>query len=139
MVRYNGEHCKVYHFSDDTNLLIFSKSLKILNKLLNIDLRNLTNWLNANKISLNVSKTKLIIFKPKWKPLDFNMKIRLNGQRLYPTDLVRYLGVKTDSKLNRKIHFDAIATKLNRANVMLFKVRDFVNANILMQFILRII
>ena len=131
MVRYKGEHCKVYHFSDDTNLLIFSKSLKILNKLLNIDLRNLTNWLNANKISLNVSKTKLIIFKPKWKPLDFNMKIRLNGKRLYPTDLVRYLGVKTDSKLNRKIHFDAIATKLNRANVMLFKVRDFVNANIL--------
>ena len=131
MVRYNGEHCKVYHFADGTNLLIFNKSLKILNKLLNIDLENLTNWLNANKISLNVSKTKLIVFKPKWKPLDFNMKIKLNGKRLYPTDLVRYLGVKTDSKLNWKILFNAIATKLNRANVMLFKVRDFVNANIL--------
>ena len=89
MVRYNGEHCKVYHFTDDTNLLIFNKSLKIFNKLLNIDLRNVTNWLNANKISLNVSKTKLIIFKPKRKPL--------NGKRLYPTDLVRYLGVKTDN------------------------------------------
>ena len=123
MVRYNGEHCKVYHFTDDTNLLIFNKSLKIFNKLLNIDLKNVTNWLNANKISLNVSKTKLIIFKPKRKPL--------NGKRLYPADLVRYLGVKTDSKLNWEIHFNAIAIKLNRANVMLFKVQDFVNANIL--------
>ena len=44
---------------------------------------------------------------------------------------VRYLGVKTDSKLNWKSHVNAIATKLNIANAMLYKVRDFVNANIL--------
>ena len=93
------KHCKVYHFADDTNLLMINKSLKRLNKLLNIDLKNLTNWLNANKISLHVSKTELIIFKPNRKPLDFNMKIKLNGERLYPTDSVRYLKVKIDSKL----------------------------------------
>ena len=51
------KHCKVHHFADDTNLLIINKSLKRLNKLSNIDLKNLTNWFNANKISLNVSKT----------------------------------------------------------------------------------
>ena len=39
--------------------------------------------------------------------------------------------VKIDSKLNWKSHVNAIATKLNRANVMLYKIRDFVNANIL--------
>ena len=47
------KHCKVHHFTDDN---LFNKSLKILKKLLNIDLKNLTNWFNANKISLNVSK-----------------------------------------------------------------------------------
>ena len=46
------KHCKVHHFADDTNLLIINKSLKRLNKLLNIDLKNLTNWLNGNKILL---------------------------------------------------------------------------------------
>ena len=123
------KHCKVHHFADDTNLLIINKSLKRLNKLLNIDLKNLTNWLNANKISLNVSKTELIIFKPKRKPLDLNMEIKLNGKRLHPTDSVRYIGVKTDSKLNWNSHVNAIATKLNRENAMLYKVRDFVNSN----------
>ena len=59
------------------------------------------------------------------------MKIKLNGKRLYPTDSVRYLGVKIDSKLNWNIHVSAITTKVNRANAMLYKVRDFVNANIL--------
>ena len=37
------KHCKVHHFADDTNLLIINKSLKRLNKLLNIDLKILTN------------------------------------------------------------------------------------------------
>ena len=105
-------HCTVHHFADDTNLLIINKSLKILHKLLNSDLKDLTNWLNGNKISLNVSKTELIIFKPKRKPLDFNMKIKLNGKRLYPTDSVKYLGVKIDSKLNWKSHVNVTATKL---------------------------
>ena len=50
--------CKVHHFADDTNLLCLSNSIKKLNKLVNADLKHLVNWLNANKISLNVNKTK---------------------------------------------------------------------------------
>ena len=57
--------CKVHHFADDTNLLYLGKSIKKLNKLVNIDLKNLLYWLNANKISLNVKKTELVIFKSK--------------------------------------------------------------------------
>ena len=65
------KHCKVLHFADDTNLLHINDSIKKLNKAVNSDLRNLTNWLNANKISLNVSKTELILFKPKMKKIRF--------------------------------------------------------------------
>ena len=35
--------------------------LEKLNKMLNKDLKNLSNWLNANKISLNVDKTEMIL------------------------------------------------------------------------------
>ena len=52
-------------------------------------------------------------------------------KKLYPIDSVKYLGVKIDSKLNWKSLVNTIATKLNEANAMLYKVRDFVNANIL--------
>ena len=48
--------CKVHHFADDTNLIHFSKSVNRLNKYVNLDLKNLTYWLNANRISLNVKK-----------------------------------------------------------------------------------
>ena len=62
--------CKVHHFADDTNLLYLGKSIKKLNKLVNYDLKNLLYWLNANKISLNVKKTELVIFKSKQKQFD---------------------------------------------------------------------
>ena len=62
--------CKVHHFADDTNLLHFNKSVAKLNKLVNQDMKILTVWLNANKISLNVEKAKLVIFKHQRKRHD---------------------------------------------------------------------
>ena len=55
--------CKVHHFADDTNIIHFSKSVYRLNKYVNLDLKNLTYWLNASRISLDVKKTELVIFK----------------------------------------------------------------------------
>ena len=52
--------CKVHHFDDDTNLLCLSNSIKKLNKLVNADLKPLANWLNANKVSLNVKKAEMV-------------------------------------------------------------------------------
>ena len=48
--------CKVHHFADDTNLLCLRNSIKKLNKIVNPDLKHLANWLNANKISVNIKK-----------------------------------------------------------------------------------
>ena len=78
--------------------------LKKLNKLVNYDLKNLLHWLNANKISLNVKKTELVIFKSKRKQFDGEIKLKLSCKRLFPTDSVKYLGVKIDENLSWKSH-----------------------------------
>ena len=62
--------CKVHHFADDTNIVCLSNSIKKLNELVTADLKHLLNWLNANKISLNVNKTEITIFKSKQKKLE---------------------------------------------------------------------
>ena len=55
--------------------------------------------------------------------MDFDLKIKLNGKRLYPTDLVKFLGVRIGSKLNWKAHIAAdIAMKLFTENAMLYKI-----------------
>ena len=42
--------------------------------------------------------------KQKWFYSDqkksFNLKIKLNGKRLYETNSVKYLGIRVDNKLN---------------------------------------
>ena len=47
---------KIKHFADETNLLCVSNSIKKLSKLFNADLKHLVNWLNANKVSVNIKK-----------------------------------------------------------------------------------
>ena len=89
--------CKVHDFADDTNLLCLGNSMKKQNKLVNADLKRLVNWLNANKISLNVKKTEMVIFKSKQKKFEGDLKIKLSGKRLYSTESVKYLGVKNDT------------------------------------------
>ena len=69
--------CKVHHFADDINLLCFNESVAKLNKLVNQDMKNLTVWLNANQISLNVEKAELLIFKHQRKNLGLKLKLNL--------------------------------------------------------------
>ena len=56
------KHSETFHFADDTHLLHFSKTIESLCSKINADLRILTCWLNANKISLNSSKRNLFYF-----------------------------------------------------------------------------
>ena len=50
--------CNFHHFANDTNPLYPSSSIKKLNKIANAYLKHLINWLNANKILLNIKKLK---------------------------------------------------------------------------------
>ena len=118
------KYCKVHHFADDTNLLHINTSARKLNRLLSLDMKYLSVWLNANKISLYVQKTKLAIFKQKRKILDHKIKLKLNRKRLYPAPSVKCQGVKIDENLNWHHHINDLAAKLNRTNALLFKVRN---------------
>ena len=123
--------CKVHHFADDTDLLCLSNSIKKLNKLVNTDLKHLVNWLNANKISLNVKKAEMVIFQSNQNKFEGNLKLKLCGKRPYPTESVKYLGVKIDTTLSWQYNVNDLSIKLNRANALLFKMRKYVSLKIL--------
>ena len=125
-LHFSIKNSSVYHFADDTNLLNISNSLKRAQKQINLDLKSLYKWLLANKISLNCSKTELIIFhKARFKP-EYDFKIKLNGHKLFPANNIKYLGVYLDSTLSGKAHCSVLASKLRRANGLLSKIRHYV-------------
>ena len=95
------KHSSVYHFADDTNLLNINSSPKRMQKQVNLDLKFLYQWLQANKISLNCSKTDLLFFhKPRSPIPNFEFKLKLNWHKLLPSDSIKYLGTYIDSSLS---------------------------------------
>ena len=65
------------------------------------------------------------------KKVDFELKLKLTGKRLFTIKTVKYLGIKIDESLAWNEHINNIAIKLNRGNAMLYKVREFVNTRVL--------
>ena len=54
---------RVHHFADNTNLLLVDNSLKKINKHIDHDLKLPTTWIRANRISLNTSKTEILLVR----------------------------------------------------------------------------
>ena len=101
---------------------------------INLDLKYLCKWLKANKISLNASKTKVLIFRHPNKPIMYrkktedklsmwNITIKIDGKKIEPSTHVKYLGILIDSFLNWNFHIDELSTKLSCAVGMLAQIR----------------
>ena len=73
----------------------------------------------------------MVIFKSNQKKFEGDLKIKLCGKRLYPTESVKYLGVKIDTNLSWQYHVNDLSIKLSRANALLFKMRKLVSLKIL--------
>ena len=94
---------------------------------MNKDLFSLCTWLRANRISLNASKTELIIFRDPRKKINEELKFKINGKKLVPCKSVKYLGVFIDCFLNWNTHLISLSKKLSRAAGMLSKIRHYVD------------
>ena len=119
-----------FHFTDDTCLLNIEKPISKINRSLKKDLKELSFWLNSNKIALNVAKPEAMLFKTKHKTCDTDLRGKLCRKRLYKTKYLRYLGIKIDDNLNSKIHIHDLASKLNRTYAVLAKLMHFLNLTI---------
>ena len=54
-------------FADDTNLFYSHSNIDTLFKTVNKELNYINEWFKANKLSLNISKTKYTFFHPRRK------------------------------------------------------------------------
>ena len=89
----------VFHFADDTNLLFSHKDPSIIKKMMNDDLKSLFCWLCANRLSLNVSKTEFIIFRPPKMALEDRIVLTLNNTKIFESRKIKYLGLIIDDRL----------------------------------------
>ena len=82
---------------------------------MNEDLNQLFECLCSHRLSLNVSKTELIILKPPKKRPYERITVKLNGITLYESSKIRCLGliIIIDDRLTWKHHISELSKKLN--------------------------
>jgi hypothetical protein len=69
-------------FADDTSGLAENENLNDLIKLVNNELKKLANWFMENKMAVNVSKTKYIIFRARGKKINEHEPVVFNNNEI---------------------------------------------------------
>ena len=101
-------------YADDTSLISksidFNKQLDI--EKLNTELNNILSWLSINKLSLNVTKTKYMIFTPKNKILNLP-HITNNNEPIQNVSDFSFLGILLNEHMSWQNHIDNISNKIS--------------------------
>ena len=67
-------------------------------------------WFKANKLTLNLDKTVCVLFDNQSKPQRVTLEI--GTYLLQSSELVKFLGVWIDNKLNLNKHINSLIAKL---------------------------
>ena len=127
----NSLRCAVPRmFADDTNLTLLSvKTLTEIKLALIPELNNLSCWLKANKLSLNVAKTELMIIgsRQRLSAQCDDVEIRIDDQIIKRVDHTKSLGLTIDAQLSWGKHVEEICKKVSLAIGALKRVRPFIS------------
>ena len=115
--------CSCVTFADDTTVFAAGSNLKFLFKKVNADLERLGDWFDSNSLTLNVDKSKFIVFRNRGKALLHNGSIRLAGKELERVNKIKFLGVTIDEFLDWKYQVKNVLTKLIAGNYSLRMVK----------------
>ena len=132
-------------FADDTNITQSAKTLTNLKQAFTPELSNLSCWLKANKLRLNVAKTELMIIgsRQRLSVQNEDVEIRIDDQIIKRVGHTKSLGVTIDAHLPWCRHVEEISRKVSSAIGALKRVRAFTpketaieiyNARILLNF-----
>jgi hypothetical protein len=109
-------------FADDTNLLFQHENKALLSQIINNELENIANWFSANRLSLNIDKTKFISFGN--NVLDHNSIIlNINGINICQVNSISFLGVIIQNNLKWNEHIQNKASKVLKVNSILSRMK----------------
>ena len=120
-------------FADDTNLTVAGESIQEIELNMNSDLACINEWLLANKLSLNVTKTEFILIGSahKLNNLVTQPDLKINHKKIKQVCNATVLGVELDDKLSWNRHIDKVAKKVTSGIGAIRKIRDCVDRDTL--------
>ena len=89
---YKSSDILQFHlFADDTSIFYSHKNLKNVEMTSSNELIKVSEWLIANKLTFNVSKSNFVIFHPPQKKIHTNITLYINDKKLEEKQFPKYL------------------------------------------------
>ena len=108
-------------FADDTTLntvlsLFPDRNGINTSTLINDELAKITEWLRANKLSLNTGKTKYMLFRYSQTPLRTipKLDLKMDGKIIEKVDNFNFLGITISETMSWKAHIEKISVKISK-------------------------
>ena len=106
-------------FADDTTFQINGPDPSVLFETVNAELQKAAKWFQSNRLTLNVSKTKFILFRKKGMMVDFrNLKLQIGNEIVErigsdcTTKSFKLVGLHLDEYLSWDHHINYVHGKL---------------------------
>ena len=123
---------KFVHFADDTSLVqnisfFVSENLSHsqTERRINAELKKVYDWLCVNKLSLNVSKTRSMLFKhPKIPSVHPTYNLEINNEKIKCVKEFNFLGIVLDEHLSWKPHIKKVRAKVCQTIGVIKRVRN---------------
>ena len=123
---YLASKLKNVMFADDTNLFISDENIGELFQQMNNKLKSVSTWFKANKLSINIDKTKWTIIHPtstkRFMPTNFP-ELFIDGITLKSERVTKFLGVFIDKNVTWKPHINTISIKISKSIGILYRAR----------------
>ena len=100
-------------FADDTNIFCTGKDRKEVENLLNSELCNLNKWFEVNTLTLNLTKTKYMIFG-NYNEYCF---VFIYNDAIEKVDSINFLRIILDRKLSWNDHIQLVTNILNQKSL----------------------
>ena len=101
-----------------------------------MELANFSTWFKPNKLSLNVDKTKWLLFHPLSKRQLLQQTLPnlfIENIHIKKEHVTKFLSVFIDESLSWKQHIDIISSKISKSIGILYKLRDVLRKQCLKQ------
>ena len=122
----NASNFFVKLFADDTFLSLSDSNLKNLKVCTNAELKKIYTWLGANKLTLNIAKSKFMIITNK-RVSTKNFYLKINRTALERCSSYKYLGLFFDKDLNWNTHVNYLCKKLSKTCGIISKLRHCID------------
>ena len=119
---------KYVMYADDTCVFYENKNLNENIELLNTEFKNVCDWMDANRLTVNSEKSNYIIFSRVQKilpPLEHENKLK--ECVLTRVNCTKYLGICIDEYLEH--HVNSLTSKLSKYVPVFYKIRSQIDKN----------